>query len=79
MVDYFIDDDPAKIGRFPPVAGGSPSIISTLQFENAAKAGTVMKTGFGYPKWSARICEHAVRHGMRILEPKSFIDTAHQF
>lgn len=74
LVDRFIDDDAAKIGRFPPVEGGSPSIISTAQFEASARGGTVLKTGFGYPKWTARVSEHAARHGMRVLDPGDFLE-----
>lgn len=61
FVDYFIDDDPAKIGRFPPVAEGRPCIISTLQFEATACAGTVFETGFGYPR--GRYASTSTRRG----------------
>ncbi len=74
LVDRFIDDDGAKIGRFPPVAEGSPSIISTAQFEASARGGSVLRTGFGYPKWTARVSEHAARHGMRVLDPRDFLE-----
>jgi SAM-dependent methyltransferase len=73
FVDHFIDDDPAKAGSFPPVSGGRPSIISTAQFEATARGGTVLKTGFGYPSWTARICEHARRHAMRVLDPREIV------
>jgi hypothetical protein len=70
LLDYFIDDDPAKVGRFPPVAGSHGAIISTAEFEATARSGTVVKTGFGYPRWTARICEGAQRHGMETLDPR---------
>lgn len=74
LVDYFIDDDPAKIGRFPPVAGGLPSVISTAQFEATARAGTVLKTGFGYPQWTMRVCGHAAIQGMQALDPHALME-----
>ena len=71
FVDFCIDDDIAKIGRYPPIAGGSPPVISTSQFEATARAGTVLETGFGYPRWTARIRDHALRHGMEVLNPRA--------
>jgi Methyltransferase domain len=73
LVDHFIDDDPAKVGRFPPVAEGRASIMSTAGFEATARSGTVLKTGFGYPQWTARVCEGATRHGMQVLDPRDSI------
>ncbi len=72
-IDYFIDDDAAKLGRWPPVSHGHAGIISTQQFEATARAGTIVKTGFGYDGWTERLCAHAGRHGLVILDPKSFI------
>lgn len=74
LVDYFIDDDPAKIGRSPPLAGGHPSIISTAEFEATARAGTVLKTSFGYPQWTARVCEHAASQGMGTVDPHELVE-----
>jgi len=73
LVDHFIDDDPAKIGRFPPIAEGRASIMSTAGFEATARSGTVLKTGFGYPQWTARVCEGATRHGMQVLDPRDSV------
>ena len=73
FVDHLIDDDPAKLGRFPPILGASPSIISTAQFESSARSGTVLMTGFGYVQWTARIRGHAVTHGMQLIDPRDFI------
>lgn len=76
LVNYCIDDDPTKVGRFPPVAGSHPTIISTEQFEATARAGTVLNTGFGYPEWSARICDHAAKYGMQVLYPCEFVGSS---
>lgn len=73
LVDHFIDDDPGKAGRYPPIAAGAPSIISTAQFMASARRGSVLKTGFGYEAWTAGIAEHAQRHGMSMLEPFGYL------
>jgi len=66
-----IDDDPAKVGRFAPVREKSPAVISTKDFESSAHSGTVIKTGFGYRSWTARICDHAKAKGITIIDPYS--------
>ena len=71
FVDYFIDDDPDKVGRFPPVAGGRATVLSTAAFEASAHAGTVVQTGFGYSQWTARICGHAAAAGMHVVDPRA--------
>jgi SAM-dependent methyltransferase len=70
-VDFMIDDDPAKVGRFAPVREKSPAVISTKDFESSAHSGTVIKTGFGYRSWTARICDHAKAKGITIIDPYS--------
>lgn len=72
-VDFFIDDDPAKRGLIPPAAETQSAILSTSQFESSAQGGSIIKTGFGYEKWTERLCSHATRHGMTILDLKNFI------
>ena len=72
-VDFMIDDDPEKVGRFVPLKGGVAAIISTRTFEASARTGTVVKSGFGYGQWMARICAHAAQTGMTVLDPRAFI------
>ncbi|HZE96153.1 MAG TPA: methyltransferase domain-containing protein [Planctomycetota bacterium] len=71
LVEHFIDDDAAKVGLFPPVAGSAASVLSTAQFEAKARAGTVLLTAFGYPEWTDRICGHAARQGLRTIDPRA--------
>ena len=73
MVDFFIDDDPAKVGLFPPVLEARNAIISSAQFEASTKGGTLLKTGFGYEKWTQKLCSLALARGMTVLDPKNFI------
>jgi len=71
VVDFMIDDDGAKNGRFPPLHGSRASIISTGKFVDAAAVGSVVLTGFGYPGWMRRIAEAAAGKNMRIVDPES--------
>ena len=73
LVDFFIDDDPNKISRIPPVFG-HPRIISTVQFERTSTQGTLVLTGFGYPNWQRRLTQHALNRGLRVLDPNQFKD-----
>ena len=73
IVDFLIDDDPAKIGRFAPIKGGGPVTINTMAFEKHATSGTVVLSGFGYPKWTDRIRAHADKFCLEIVDPRSFI------
>jgi hypothetical protein len=72
-VDFFIDDDPVKVGFFPPVAETGATIISTVQFNSKAVRGTLVKTGFGHDMWTKKLCAHALACGMTIIEVKDFI------
>jgi hypothetical protein len=73
FVDFFIDDDAAKVGLFPPVAETRNAILSSAQFEATAQEGTLLKTGFGYEKWTQKLCSLALARGMKVLDPKNFI------
>lgn len=73
LVDFFIDDDTAKVGLFPPVREARHPILSSLQFEASAQGGTLLKTGFGYEKWTQKLCDIAQARGMTILDPKNYI------
>jgi SAM-dependent methyltransferase len=71
VVDFMIDDDAAKSGRFPPLRGSGASIITTGKFVDDAAGGSVVLTGFGYPGWMRRIAEAAARKSMRIIDPRA--------
>ena len=73
FVDFFIDDDKAKVGLFPPVKDVQNAIISSSQFEASANRGTLLKTGFGYEKWTQKLCSIALEQGMTVLDPKTFV------
>lgn len=73
FVDFFIDDDAAKVGLFPPVAETRNAILSSEHFEASAQGGTLVKTGFGYEKWTQKLCSLALARGMTVLDPKNYI------
>ena len=71
-VDSYIDDDTAKLGRLPPVGEARSGIFSTADFERSARSGSLVTTGFGYPRWTERLRAHAKAHGMTIIDPQLF-------
>ena len=73
-VDFHIDDDVAKSGLFAPALGARNAILSTAQFEHSAQGGTLLNTGFGYEKWSKKLCTFALARGMTVLNPQYFIE-----
>ncbi len=73
QVDFFIDDDTSKVGMFPPVAETRNAILNSEQFEASANGGTLLKTGFGYERWTQKLCSIALERGMTVLDPKDFI------
>jgi len=72
-IDFFIDDDPAKSGFYAPVFDTRNTIITSKQFESFPLGGTLLKTGFGYEKWTKKLCALAVARGMSVLDHKYFI------
>jgi len=74
FVDYFIDDDPLKVGLYPPVENRCKPILSTDQFEKCAQTGVLLKTGFGYEAWTQKLSSIVQSRGMKIIDPKHFMD-----
>lgn len=68
-VTFMIDDDPTKIGKFPPIKDSGAQIICTKHFAENAKEGTVLLTGFGYREWSRVIADIAIKKNMYVLDP----------
>ena len=73
FVDFLIDDDSFKSGKFAALKKNPKKIISTKEFEAINTEGSIIKTGFGYKKWTARLCIHAQKNNMEILDPKNLI------
>lgn len=74
IVSYMIDDDPGKIGLYPPVKDSRASIISSREFTDLANRGIISSlilTGFGYPRWAESLvasCLSARIHLLDILD-----------
>lgn len=73
FVDFMIDDDPGKAGKYPPIRGAGVNIITTEEFFASPKGGTLVLTGFGYPGWTKKLIEQASGKSMTIVDPKSFV------
>jgi len=75
FVDFMIDDDPGKSGKYPPISGPGARIMTTQQFLESGDGGTVILTGFGYPGWTKKVVERATSTGMTVVDPKSFAES----
>ncbi len=73
-VDFMIDDDSGKSGKYPPISGPGAHIMTTEQYLGCPDGGTVILTGFGYPGWTNKIVERAKGKAMTIVDPKSFVE-----
>ena len=73
VVDFMIDDDPAKTGRVPPLRESAARIIATEEFVESPAGGSVVLTGFGYPAWMRRIADCASGKHMQVLYPRAFV------
>ena len=74
FVDFMIDDDLGKSGKYPPISGPGARIMTTEQFFACPDGGTVILTGFGYPGWTNKVVERATVKAMTIVDPKSFVE-----
>jgi len=72
-IDYLIDDDASKIGKFAVLKKNPKRIISSADFKKSNKNGSLIKTGFGYVNWTSKLCLHAQKNNMDILDPKKLI------
>jgi 2-polyprenyl-3-methyl-5-hydroxy-6-metoxy-1,4-benzoquinol methylase len=67
-VDILIDDDPAKTGRFAPLARPVP-ISKTSEILKDQRQGTLLRTAFPYPDWETNVIERLKIHGMGSIDP----------
>jgi hypothetical protein len=67
-VDFLVDDDPTKTGRFAPLAKPTP-IRNTAEIIASLREGTLLRTAFPYPDWERSISEALQIHGIGSIEP----------
>jgi len=72
-IDYLIDDDAFKIGKYAPLIKRDTKIISSNFFRSDIKSGTIIKIGFGYASWTNSLCNHANEIHLNILDPREHI------
>lgn len=70
FVDFMIDDDCDKAGKYPPISSSKTHIISTDEFFACSSHGTLVLTGFGYPSWTDKLAQQALLKSMKIFDPK---------
>jgi hypothetical protein len=69
-VDYLIDDDSYKLGRFAPIPN-PVAILSSEQFHRGEPPATVICSAFGYDVWMDRLLAPLVNRGVRLVRPYS--------
>jgi 2-polyprenyl-3-methyl-5-hydroxy-6-metoxy-1,4-benzoquinol methylase len=74
-VDTLVDDDPAKAGRFAPLARAVP-VRTTSEILATARQGTLLRTGFPYPAWEDRIERALAVHNVRSIRPYGLLESA---
>lgn len=67
-VDYIIDDDPFKYGKYVVVPMPVP-ILSTNRFLDNIVPGTILRTAFGYEGWMDKVCRSFDGKGVLIIDP----------
>lgn len=70
FVDYLVDDDRDKQGKYVPVAGRSPLPVVSME-EALGRIGprTILLTAFGYPEWIARVQKQFKDRDVRFVDP----------
>jgi SAM-dependent methyltransferase len=67
-IDFLVDDDPIKVGRYVPMPHPVP-VVSTEQLLKSTLPGTIIRTAFGYESWMNKICQPLAQQGVQIVEP----------
>jgi 2-polyprenyl-3-methyl-5-hydroxy-6-metoxy-1,4-benzoquinol methylase len=68
QIDFMVDDDPIKVGRYVSIPQ-LVKIISTNQLFEKDLPGMIIKTAFGCDGWMDRICQPMKEKGVFIMEP----------
>ncbi|MBF0550754.1 MAG: methyltransferase domain-containing protein [Deltaproteobacteria bacterium] len=68
QVEFLIDDDPGKIGRYVPIPQPVP-VVSTAQLLAGPLPGTIIRSAFGCDFWMDKFCPSLSARGTLIVEP----------
>lgn len=74
FVDFMIDDDSSKIGKYPPISSATARIISSDDFIARSDGGSIVLTGFGYSEWNQRLEKMAILKTMNVINPKLYME-----
>lgn len=66
-IDLVVDDDPNKATCFVPVPQ-PVQIVTTKRFLDAVRAGTIIRTAFGYERWMDTLCEPISARGANFMD-----------
>ena len=67
-VNFLVDDDPAKVGRYVPIPEPVP-VISTGQLFDGRHPGTIIRGAFGYDDWMDEVVLPLAANGVHVVEP----------
>jgi 2-polyprenyl-3-methyl-5-hydroxy-6-metoxy-1,4-benzoquinol methylase len=67
-IDYFVDDDPLKIGKYVPVPRLVP-VLSSPELLAHISSGTIIRSAFGCDHWMDHICKSLPSHKFQFIEP----------
>ncbi len=67
-VDFLVDDDPAKTGKFAQFGNGVP-ILSTAQLFESVRPETLICSAFPYPDWQKKVIAHYGADACQIMQP----------
>ena len=73
-IDLFVDDDPAKAGKFVPLPTAK-AIWTTEQFLARFGSGTLVLSAFGYDGWTRRVREGLAEKPVAYLDPTRLLKT----
>lgn len=72
-VEYLVDDDTGKVGRFVPVPQPVPVVPSAQLLSGRQSAGTILRTAFGYNAWMDPLCR---AQEASVLDPLAHLEAA---
>lgn len=74
FVDFLVDDDQYKYGKYVPVTGRRPlPVVSTEETLSGADPHTILLTAFGYPNWIAHVQNRLAGRDVRFVDPYAAI------
>lgn len=72
LIDYLVDDDKKKEGRYVPLPN-PVVVVSTSGLLEMDKRVTIVRTAFGYDNWMNHICISMADKGALVVDPYEYV------